>query len=169
MGVTVVRCEAINMSNSLYRQQLKWAAFKRKTNNVNPKHGPFHYRAPSKMFWRVVRGMLPHKTARGAAALNRLKCFEGVPPPFDKKRRMVVPAALRVLKLRPDRKFCTVGRLSHEMGWKYKDVVEKLEAKRCVRAKKYYANKKKAVLAKTKAAESDAVKKVNEELAQYGY
>ena len=113
--------------------------------------------------------MLPHKTARGAAALNRLKCFEGVPPPFDKKRRMVVPAALRVLKLRPDRKFCTVGRLSHEMGWKYKDVVEKLEAKRCVRAKKYYANKKKAVLAKTKAAESDAVKKVNEELAQYGY
>jgi len=32
------------------------------------------------------------------------------------------------------------------MGWKYKDVVEKLEAKRCVRAKKYYANKKKAVV-----------------------
>ena len=52
--VTVVRCENINMSNTLFRQQLKYLAFKRKTNNVNPKHGPFHYRAPCKIFYRVV-------------------------------------------------------------------------------------------------------------------
>lgn len=30
-------------------------------------------RAPSRIFWRTVRGMLPHKTKRGAEALNRLK------------------------------------------------------------------------------------------------
>jgi hypothetical protein len=52
--------------------------------------------------------MVPHKTARGAAALERLKLFEGVPPPYDKKKRMVVPDALRVLRLKPGRKYCTV-------------------------------------------------------------
>ena len=69
--------------------------------------------------------MIPHKTARGAAAMERLKVFEGVPGPYDKKKRMVVPQALRVLRLKPGRKYCTVGRLSHEVGWKYKDVVER--------------------------------------------
>ena len=67
--------------------------------------------------------MVPHKTARGAAALERLKLFEGVPPPYDRKKRMVVPEALRVLRLKPGRKYCTVGRLGHEFGWKYRDVV----------------------------------------------
>ena len=69
--------------------------------------------------------MIPHKTARGKAAMERLKVFEGVPPPYDRKKRMVVPQALRVLRLKPGRKYCTVGRLSHEVGWKYKDVVER--------------------------------------------
>ncbi len=67
--------------------------------------------------------MIPHKTPRGAAALERLKVFEGVPPPYDKQKKMVVPQALRVLRLQPGRKYCTVGRLSHEVGWKYQDVV----------------------------------------------
>jgi len=31
--------------------------------------------------------MIPHKTQRGAAALARLRAFEGVPPPYDKKKR----------------------------------------------------------------------------------
>lgn len=48
--------------------------------------------------------MLPHKTKRGDTALERLKVFEGIPPPYDKKKRMVVPSALRVLKLNPRRK-----------------------------------------------------------------
>ena len=85
--------------------------------------GPFHFRAPSRIFYKTVRGMIPHKTARGTAAMERLKVFEGVPTPYDKKKRMVVPQALRVLRLKPGRKYCTVGRLSHEVGWKYQDVV----------------------------------------------
>lgn len=60
--------------------------------------------------------------------MERLKVFEGVPPPYDKKKRMVVPQALRVLRLKPGRKYCTVGRLSHEVGWKYQDVVARFVA-----------------------------------------
>lgn len=39
--------------------------------------------------------MIPHKTKRGAAALARLKVYEGVPPPYDKVKRMVIPDALK--------------------------------------------------------------------------
>ena len=39
--------------------------------------------------------MIPHKTKRGAAALARLKAYEGIPAPYDKIKRMVIPDALK--------------------------------------------------------------------------
>lgn len=39
--------------------------------------------------------MIPHKTKRGEAALARLKVYEGVPPPYDKIKKMVIPDALK--------------------------------------------------------------------------
>jgi ribosomal protein L13 len=32
----------------------------------------------------IFLGMIPHKTKRGMEAMNRLKVFDGVPPPYDK-------------------------------------------------------------------------------------
>jgi len=162
--VTVVRCENINMSNTLFRQQLKYLAFKRKTNNVNPKHGPFHYRAPCKIFWRVVRGMMPHKTARGAAALDRLKVYDGIPHPYDMKKKVVCPQALKVLRIKPHRKFCVLGDLSVKFGWKHADLVSRLEDKRRARAagffvKKKATDKKRAGMFKTEANKLDAESK----------
>ena len=55
------------------RNKVKFLQFLNKRTATNPKKGPIHYRAPSRMLWRTIRGMLPHKTARGAAALQRLK------------------------------------------------------------------------------------------------
>ena len=98
--VVVVRCEKLNISGSLYRNELKYHYFLRKRTNTNPKQGPIHYRSPSRMFWRTLRGMIPHKTSRGQAAMQRLKVFEGIPAPFDKMKRMVVPEALRVLRMK---------------------------------------------------------------------
>ncbi|CAH8662667.1 unnamed protein product [Schistosoma curassoni] len=102
--VVVVRCEGINISGSFYRNKLKYLDFLRKRMNTNPSRGPYHFRAPAKIFWRTVRGMLPHKLYRGKQALDRLKVFEGIPPPYDKKKRMVVPSALRAIRLKPGRK-----------------------------------------------------------------
>ena len=102
--VVVVRCEGINMSGNFYRNKLKYLKFLRLRCNVKPLRGPFHFRAPGKIFWRTVRGMVPHKTERGKAAMKRLVTYEGIPPPYDKKKRMVVPAALKVLRLKPGRK-----------------------------------------------------------------
>ncbi len=54
--VVVVRCEGINMSGNFYRNKLKYLKFLRLRCNVKPLRGPFHFRAPSKIFWRTVRG-----------------------------------------------------------------------------------------------------------------
>ena len=91
--VVCVRCEEINISGSFYRNKLKFLDKLRKCTNTNPAHGPFHFRAPSKIFYRVIRGMIPHKTHRGKCAMERLKCFEGIPKSFEKKKRMVRTAA----------------------------------------------------------------------------
>ena len=43
--------------------------------------------------------MVPHKTERGKAALKRLQCFEGVPPPYDKKKKMVSTDIILCIKM----------------------------------------------------------------------
>ena len=52
---------------------VKYLKFLKLRCNVKPSRGPFHLRAPSRIFWRTVRGMVPHKTKRGTEALGRLK------------------------------------------------------------------------------------------------
>ena len=159
--MTVVRCEEINVSGSFFRNKLKYHDYLHsmsitlilillfrsqltiiERHIVNPtRSGPFHFRAPSRILYKAIRGMIPHKSARGAAALKRLELFEGVPPAQDKVKKVVVPQALRVLRLKPGRKYCTLKRISHEVGWGYKDVVDRLEEKRKVKGKAYYERK----------------------------
>eukprot|EP00158_Paraphelidium_tribonemae_P000641 Partr_v1_DN23042_c0_g1_i1_m26896 putative 60s ribosomal protein len=169
--VVVVRCEDIDISGSFFRNKLKYHAYLNKRCIVNPRHGAFHFRAPSRMFYRIVRGMTPHKLPRGAKALENLKVFEGVPPPYNKMKRVVVPNALRVLRLKPNRKFTQLGKIATSVGWKYADVVEKLEVQRKTRAADFYktkkANSRALVQAKTKAATK--LKPVEKTLTQYGY
>ena len=73
--VIVVRCESLVLSGSLFRNKLTYQEFLKKAVNTNPRRQFKHFRSPSRMFWRNLRGMLPHKTARGKAALQRLKVF----------------------------------------------------------------------------------------------
>ncbi|WVQ97673.1 ribosomal protein L13 [Kwoniella sp. CBS 9459] len=165
--VTVVRCEEINVSGSFFRNKLKYHNYLHKRHIVNPKKsGPFHFRAPSRILYKAVRGMVPHKTSRGAAALKRLELFEGVPPAQDKVKKMVVPAALRVLRLKPGRKFCTLKRISAEVGWNYKDVVDRLEEKRKVKGQAYFERKQAALKLRSKA---EASVPKDEKIAQFGY
>ncbi len=110
------------------------------------------------MFWRVVRGMIPYKTARGAAAMDRLKAFEGIPHPFDKQRRVVCPQALKCIKLKPFRKFCVLGELCEKVGWKCHKLINKLETERKERDLKGYWEQKKQLI--------DTKKKIIEEMQQ---
>lgn len=167
--VTVVRCEELLKSGSLFRNDLKRQDFKAKTRNANPRRAHIHYCSPSRLFWRTLRGMLPHKTSRGTAALNRLKVFEGIPYPYDHKRRMVIPDALKILRMQDHRKFCQLGQLASQGGWRRKEVVDHLESERKAKAAKWYEMKKKKVDAQTKANANKDLAKVKEELAKYGF
>jgi large subunit ribosomal protein L13Ae len=167
--VVVVRCELLNKSGSLFRNKLKFQEFLNKTRNTNPRKGHIHFRTPSRIFWRVVRGMLPHKTPKGAAALGRLKVFDGIPFPYDQKKRVVVPDALKVLRLKSHRKFCVLGELAQKIGWTKKDLVTRLEEKRKLKSQKFWDLKQKKLQARKKAQGSKDLQKFNDELAKYGF
>lgn len=172
--IVVVRAEELNVSGSFFRLKMKYNDFLKKRHLTNPRrNGPFHLRSPSKMFWRTVRGMLPHKTARGTNALKRMKVFEGIPPKYAKLKRTVVPPAMRVLRLQPNRAYSTLGRLSHEVGWKYQHVIQALESKRKEESSAYYESKTKIKSANTSVIKDPkkkaALEKIDKELAQLGY
>merc|ERR1740130_695553 len=167
--VVVVRCELMNMSGSLFRKKLEWEEFLHKANNTNPRRQFKHYRSPSRMFWRIVRGMLPHKTPKGKAALQHIKVFEGIPCPYDQKKRMVVPEALKVLRMKAHRKFCVFGDLAQMAGWTRKELVATLEEKRKVKSEKFWKVKSKKADAQKKALGDKTVGKVNAELAKFGF
>ncbi|CAM9271028.1 unnamed protein product [Chrysoparadoxa australica] len=167
--VVVVRTEEIVISGGLVRNKVKYAQFIKKRHNTNPKKGPFHFRSPARMFWRTVRGMVPHKTQRGQCALARLSSFEGIPAPYDTQKRMVVPDALKVIRMAPGRRYCVLGRLAKEVGWAHSDLISRLEAQRKVKSEAYYQEKKAATALKAKATAQADLSKVTPVLEQFGF
>ena len=55
------------------------------------------------------------------------------------------------------RKYCSLGRLSHETGWKYQALIETLEEKRKAKSELYYKAKKQAEADRQKAIQEVAV------------
>lgn len=157
----------------VFRNKIKFSAFLNKKCNTNPRRGPYHQRSPAKIFQRAVRGMLPHKTARGMEALKRLRVFNGIPAPYDTKKRVVIPKALRALRLAPHRKFTVLGELAAHFGWTKKSVLEACERRRKVKSAAFYHKKqhvafvragiKKSVFENKKLGEWKSI------LEQYGY
>ena len=168
--VVVVRCEQLEFSGPMYHSEIKLQNFRSKRTNTNPEKGPFNVRSPTAYLRRIVRGMVPHKTKRGTAALLRFKCFEGMPHPYDRQKKMVIPAALRSLRLRPGRKYCKLGDLMSRYGWNYAPLVSTLEEKRKVASKAYYEKKQEELALKKQAAEAATVPaEAAAILAEYGY
>merc|ERR1711991_166001 len=171
--IVVVRCEGLTKSGHIYRSERKVLQMRVKRVATNPTKGMFHHRAPSRAFHRVVRGMLPHKTTRGTEALKRLKVFDGCPAPYDTMKKMVVPQALRTLRLRPGRKWCSLGEVQARVGWKYSDVVNRLEDARKAKAYKWYLQQKADKVARDKAVaaanNAASVKPFSALLTAHGY
>jgi len=141
----------------------------KKRINTNPRRGAKHWKAPSRIFWKCLRGMLPHKLPKGAAALGKLKVFEGVPFPYDQKKRMVIPDALRTLRLKARRNYCSLGELATLTGWTKGDCVERLEERRKVKSAAFHALKVKKQEAKASAAKDASVAPFNAALAKLGF
>ena len=141
----------------------------KKRINTNPRRGAKHWKSPSRIFWKVTRGMLPHKLSRGADALGKLKVFEGVPFPYDMKKRMVIPDALKTLRLRSHRKFCSLGELATVTGWTKADTIATLEEKRKVKSQAFHDRKVKKQEVRAKASNDKTCAAFNKELAKFGF
>ena len=161
--ITVVRCDELNINGTEIRNKIKYLNFLRKKKQTNPKKGPFHLRAPSAIFSRCVRSMLPRYTKRGQSALRRLVAYEGVPSNVaGKGQRVVIPRALRRNCLLPERKFTILGDMCQHIGWKYREIVAKKETARKAKAERFHT-KKAAVRDAWMRARVQAVKKVSKE------
>jgi len=168
--VSIVRCEQILISGSLYRNKLRIMDFRHKRMSTNPKKGPIHQRAPSRIVWRTIRGMLAHTTPLGSAALGRLKCFDGVPLSMNRKKRVVVPDALKCVRMRPGSKFCKLAEAAIVCGWTKSDLLNNLETGRLSRNKEWHLQRVKLnTERRNKINNNNEIKKINEELAKYGY
>jgi len=169
--VVCVRTEEIAISGSLFRNKIKFEYFLKKRMLTNPKKGPIHFRSPSRILWRTVRGMVRHMTPRGANALSRLHVYEGIPEPFDKMQRKVVPQSMRNLRLKPGRKYCRLGDLASKVGWKHNDLIAKLEDARKVKSAAYYNTKTELNKLRDQAIESAAAElgPIDTALAAYGH
>jgi large subunit ribosomal protein L13Ae len=171
--ITVVRSDEAVIAGTEIRNKIKYLNFLRKRKLTNPKKGPFHLRAPSAVFIKTVRNMLPQRTKRGQAALRRLVAYEGVPVNVSRQgARVVIPKALRVNRLKSERPFTVVGNMCEHVGWKYHGVVKKLEEARKAKAARHYAKNAKVRTA-WKDARKAALKKISPAnlavLQKFGY
>jgi len=64
----VVRCEEITISGGLVRQKAKYERFLNKRMLTAPQKGPIHYRAPSRILWRTLRGCAAQSPAAPCSA-----------------------------------------------------------------------------------------------------
>ena len=74
--------------------------------------GPYFPKRPDLILRRAIRGMLPHKAARGIDALSRLKIFIGVPEEYKSLKMEKIKEA----QVARDR-FMVLSEVSKEVGW----------------------------------------------------
>jgi large subunit ribosomal protein L13 len=82
--------------------------------------GPVHHRRPHEIVRRTVRGMLPYRIPKGAAAYKRLHVHIGVPEEFEKVEKQSLPEC-HGSKL--NHRSVTVGELAESIGWNKRGVV----------------------------------------------
>jgi large subunit ribosomal protein L13Ae len=141
----------------------------RKRINTNPRRGFKHALAPSRMFWKNIRGMLPHKEARGAAALASLRLFDGIPYPYDQKKRMVCPDALKVLRMKTSRNFTVLKDIAGIAGWTRSSLIDTLEDKRKAKSAKFYEASQAKAAARAAASGDKSVAAFNGALTKLGF
>jgi large subunit ribosomal protein L13 len=81
--IVVVNCQKALISGTT---ETIFARYSQKRNRGIPARGPFFPRQSDRLVRRTIRGMLPHRQAKGRAALERVMCYKDVPTEYvDKK------------------------------------------------------------------------------------
>ncbi|KAG0441230.1 60S ribosomal protein L13a [Dictyocoela muelleri] len=147
-NITVVHCENLKFTGPIHRGVGRYQDFIRKRNLVNPLKGPYHYKAPSALFRRIVKRMLPVRKVKGDQALKRLIVYDGCPKELENEKFMKCPKALLEFTADTRRKSYRLGDLSKKFGWKYDDLTKKQnqEKEERLRKKSEVEEKKKQLI-----------------------
>ena len=168
--VVIVRCESTMLGGKHYRNKLNFMDYLHKRCNSKPSHGPNHQKSPAQIVYKTIKGMLPYKTPKGAAALGRLKCFVGCPLSVNAKKKMVIPDALKAVRLAPRARYSILGNIAKECGWTKSELVKEEETKRVSRNHEWYVKRVENMKKRKAALKSNAeVQKIDKELEKYGY
>ena len=82
--VAVVNCEKLVISGN---RKIILENYKEvRAKGGSSQKGPYFPTQSARIMKRTIRGMLSYKEGRGAAALKKIKCYEGLPKEFVEKR-----------------------------------------------------------------------------------
>jgi large subunit ribosomal protein L13 len=112
-GVVVVNCEAAIISG---QKQLVLNKTKEDFDRGTWAKGPFIPKQADRYVKRVIRGMLPHKQPKGRAALEKVKCFVGIPDNY-KDQKIETIAGANASKL-PNSRWVTIQEICKNLGGK---------------------------------------------------
>ena len=109
--IDIINCEKAVITGD---KQKTFADYRAKRERGIPSKGPFISRGADRIVRRAVRGMLPYKRQRGAAAYKRVMCYVGTPKEFESQKKETIESAnlskLSILK------FVRIGDLSRYLG-----------------------------------------------------
>lgn len=83
--------------------------------------------------WTNLNWSTDRRVGRSIAALPLLLFHPTIHLPINPLTQTLDSTLPQILRLKPGRRFCTLGRLASEVGWGHKDLVQRLESKRKVR------------------------------------
>ena len=89
---------------------------KRRRDQGTWSKGPIYFRMPDRFVRRIIRGMLPHKTARGKDAFARVMCYVGVPEKYKNEKMITLDNAS--IKNIPNLRYLSVEELTKHLGAK---------------------------------------------------
>jgi large subunit ribosomal protein L13 len=78
---------------------------------VGSDRGPAYPKRPDMIFKRSIRGMLPHREARGREAVENVRCYVG--NPYDEDGEVLEETSLDRLS---NIKFVSLGEVSEQLG-----------------------------------------------------
>lgn len=112
--VVVVNAEKSLLSGSRTLVVNQWKERLELGSKVNPIYGPIHPRRPDNILRRMVRGMVPRKKPKGAAAMKRLRVYIGVP---EAASGVKLTKFDETTATRPIPVYVTMADLSKSLGW----------------------------------------------------
>jgi large subunit ribosomal protein L13 len=88
--IAIVNCEKAVISG---KKADIFADYRHRLELGGPHKGPFYPRKADSLVRRTIRGMIPHKQAKGKYALEKITCHIGVPEELAKEKLETIEVA----------------------------------------------------------------------------